>query len=60
MYAVRLMNSTGQLVYSNELMVTSSNTTEAVTVQQLLAKGMYQLEVRGPENSTMQQQVVVQ
>ena len=60
MYAVRLINGSGQVVYTNELNVTSSNTTQAVTVQQLLAKGMYQLEVKGPGDILMQQQVIVQ
>ncbi len=59
-YAVRLINGSGQVVYTNELNITSSNTTEAVTVQQLLAKGLYQLEVKGPGDSLMQQQVIVQ
>ena len=59
-YEVRLINGSGQVVYTNELNITSSNTTEAVIVQQLLAKGMYQLEVKGPGDSLMQQQVIVQ
>ena len=59
-YTVRLTNNAGQLVYSNELNIISGNTTEALTVQQLLAKGMYQLEVKGPAGANMQQQVVVQ
>ena len=50
-YTVRLMNTNGQLVYTNELNITSNNTTGAIAVPQLLAKGMYQVEVNGPGNS---------
>ena len=57
-YSIRLLNANGQAVYKNEMNITSSNTTEAIGVSSLLAKGMYQLEISGPGNSKTTMNVV--
>ncbi len=59
-YSVRLTNTSGQLAYTGELNITSNNATEAISVPQLLARGIYQLEVNGPGNAGILQQVIVQ
>ncbi|MBL0358926.1 MAG: T9SS type A sorting domain-containing protein [Chitinophagaceae bacterium] len=59
-YSIRLMNTNGQIVYSSVLNISSNNMAQAIEVPQLLAKGMYQVEINGPGNTKQTEQVIVQ
>ena len=59
-YNVRLYNADGQMVYSNPIMVNGGNSVQALPVNQQLAKGVYQLEVKNGAEVKMSQKVIVQ
>ncbi len=59
-YTVRLMNNNGQLIYQTGIKITGNSVSQAVSVPETLGKGIYQVEVRGPGNTRMLQQVIVQ
>ena len=59
-YQVRLYSADGQVVYSTPIMVNGGNSVQAIPVNQQLAKGVYQLEVKNGANVKMSQKVIVQ
>jgi hypothetical protein len=59
-YQVRLINNSGQVVYSGRLPVNSSNISQALFTDKKLAGGIYQLEIKAPDNTVNIQQAIVQ
>lgn len=59
-YSVRLINSNGQTLHNSLITTTNGNATSAITIPQTLAKGVYQVEVKGANGFVMMQQVLVQ
>ncbi|MEO5890247.1 MAG: hypothetical protein ABIQ31_08340 [Ferruginibacter sp.] len=59
-YTIRLVNNAGQTVFTKATTVDGSNVSQSLLVPQLLAKGIYQLEITGVDNIRMLQQVMVQ
>lgn len=49
-YALRVISTTGAVVYTKNINYTGGNGTETIRFDKLLGKGMYQLSIVGPEN----------
>ena len=58
-YGVRLTNSTGQSVYSAITEYNGGNTTQSYQLPAGLNKGVYQLEVTGPDNNRQVQKIII-
>jgi len=59
-YQLRLINNTGQLVYSGRLTINSDNVTQSLLMAQKLGGGIYQLEIKAPDNTVQIQKAIVQ
>jgi hypothetical protein len=59
-YQLRLINSNGQVVYTNKLPVTSNSMLKSLTVDTNLPKGIYQLEIKNADKSTQVKTILVQ
>lgn len=59
-YLFNLVNSSGQMVYSEKMQVNAGNSTRMVNTQKALAPGIYQVEIIRPDNSKSAQKLVVQ
>ena len=57
LYTVRLINTSGQLIYSKQVNHSNGNSSEVINISNSLAKGIYQLEVTKPDNSKVIKQV---
>lgn len=58
-YQVRLVNNSGQLVYSGKFPIASSSISQTIITNRL-NRGIYQLEIKAPDNSIHIQKAVVQ
>ncbi|MCW3093128.1 MAG: type sorting protein [Ferruginibacter sp.] len=58
-YQVRLMNNNGQVVYTGKFAVNVSNVSQTLFTNRL-SGGIYQLEIKAPDNTTRVQKAVVQ
>jgi hypothetical protein len=59
-YQVKLINNAGQIVYSNKIVVGSSNMSQALHVGSSVLKGIYQLEVKSADNLTTVKTLMLQ
>lgn len=59
-YKVKLINNAGQMVYSNKIVTNSNNMSQSIYVGNNVSKGIYQLEVKSADNSTMVKTVMLQ
>lgn len=59
-YTLHLINNAGQIVYVKEISVNSNNTTQALSLQPSLAKGIYQLKLTGPGDKETVQKISIQ
>ncbi|MEP7109908.1 MAG: T9SS type A sorting domain-containing protein [Ferruginibacter sp.] len=59
-YQVRLINNNGQVAFSGRLPVNSANISQTLFTNKKLASGIYQLEIKSPDNTINIQKVIVQ
>jgi hypothetical protein len=59
-YQANLFNSDGQIVYSKDISVTSNNTAQVLSLQSTLAKGNYELKIKGPGDVENIQKIIVE
>jgi hypothetical protein len=59
-YQIRLSNNSGQVVYSGKLQVSNSYTSQPLNTNKKIASGIYQLEIKGPNNVSEFKKVIVQ
>ncbi|MEO5892864.1 MAG: T9SS type A sorting domain-containing protein [Ferruginibacter sp.] len=59
-YQVRLINNNGQVVYTGRLPVNSNNISQTIFTRKKLSGGIYQLEIKAPDNTINVQQAIVQ
>jgi hypothetical protein len=59
-YYLRLINNNGQVVYSGSLQINSSNISQTVITNRQLAYGIYQLEIKAPDNMVQLKKAIVQ
>ena len=59
-YQLKLINNTGQSVYSGSIHISSSNTAHTVNFNQNLKAGIYQLEIKKSDNTILSLKAVVQ
>jgi hypothetical protein len=59
-YYLRLINNNGQVVYSGSLLINSSNISQTVITNRQLAYGIYQLEIKAPDNMVQLKKAIVQ
>jgi Secretion system C-terminal sorting domain len=59
-YQVILFNNNGQVMFSGSLPVNSSNISQTIFANKKLADGIYQLEIKAPDNTISVKQVIVQ
>lgn len=59
-YQVRMISNTGQMVYMGKMTISSDNTTETIYTAQKLSGGIYQLEIKAPDNTVQVQKAIVQ
>ena len=59
-YQLRLINNTGQVVYFGRLTINSDNVTQSMFTTQKLGGGIYQLEIKAPDNTVQIQKAIVQ
>ncbi|RZM15359.1 MAG: T9SS type A sorting domain-containing protein, partial [Pedobacter sp.] len=60
LYAVRLTNIAGQVLYTGGLSLSSGTSTKVVEPSTILTPGVYQLEIYGPDHSQQTQKLIVQ
>ena len=58
-YQFNLINSAGQLVYRNKLVISSSSTSQVLNINKILPAGIYQLQIAGL-SGTETQKVIIQ
>lgn len=59
-YNIRIMNSTGQLIYKAAMNHIGGSATQTIQLPMLLSKGMYNLEVVNPDSKISVQNLVIQ
>jgi hypothetical protein len=59
-YQVRLLNSSGQTVYTNKMPVSNNNSLKPINLAASLPRGIYKLEIRNTDNSTEVKTILVQ
>jgi len=59
-YQVRLINNNGQVMYSGKLPVNNANISQTLFTNKNLAAGIYQLEIKTPDNTVNIQKAIVQ
>jgi hypothetical protein len=59
-YQAQLINDAGQVVYKNNISVTTNNVTEALPINHSLSKGIYELKLEGPAGNNSVQKISVQ
>jgi len=60
LYQLRLINNNGQVVYSGILPVNSPNSSQAIMTNTRLSYGIYQLEIKAPDNMVQIKRAIVQ
>lgn len=60
LYQLRLINNNGQVVYSGNLLVNSPNISQTIVTNTKLAYGIYQLEIKAPDNKVQLKKAIVQ
>jgi hypothetical protein len=58
-YSLRLLNNTGQIIFTKTIDHNGSNSTQTLTPESSMAKGNYYLEVKGPGDVKMSKLVLV-
>ncbi|MEO6732237.1 MAG: T9SS type A sorting domain-containing protein [Ferruginibacter sp.] len=58
LYYVRLLNNSGQVVYSKNLTINSGNISQTLVMNKHLSGGLYQLEVKAPDNTIYIQKAI--
>ncbi len=59
-YQVRMINNNGQVVYSGRLHISSGNISQTLFTDKKLAGGIYQLEIKAPNNTVYIRKAIVQ
>jgi hypothetical protein len=59
-YQLRLINNYGQVVYAGSLLINSSNISQTVITNKQLVYGIYQLEIKAPDNMIQLKKAIVQ
>jgi hypothetical protein len=60
LYQLRLINNNGQVVYSSSLVVNSPNSSQTIMTNTKLNYGIYQLEIKAPDNMVQLKRAIVQ
>ena len=60
LYKLRLINNNGQVVYLGNLLVNSPNNSQTFFTNTKLADGIYQLEIKNPDNRVQVKKAIVQ
>lgn len=60
LYKLRLINNNGQVVYLGNLLVNSPNNSQTFFTDTKLADGIYQLEIKNPDNRVQVKKAIVQ
>jgi len=60
LYQLRLINNNGQVVYTGKLLVNSPNISQTIFTNERLVYGIYQLEIKAPDNRIEIKKAVVQ
>ena len=59
-WQLQLLNAAGQPVYRSTLLLTGGASTHSISPGEILAPGIYRLELQGPGNQKQIQQLLVQ